>query len=156
MKCAFDTSNIVICRLFNWLFLRSVLFIQLDINKNIIIIIAWCVFKQRLKGCCLVYYHSFASVYEFSCLYSIFKANLFDSPKRDTKTHLNYVFRWLVVVYGHSQGVESAVKACAVNLDNVAVIALPEISGNGTEVNNLNKSKSNEAWAKCQLFLKLF
>ncbi|XP_045199719.2 glutamate receptor U1-like isoform X2 [Mercenaria mercenaria] len=41
--------------------------------------------------------------------------------------------RWLVVVYGQSHGVPHTLKACANDLDNVAIVAFPGVSGNGLE-----------------------
>ncbi|XP_053403039.1 uncharacterized protein LOC123556009 [Mercenaria mercenaria] len=76
-------------------------------------------------------------VCKFSCArYILRTANKFDATNLEHKTLLKMFSRWLIVVYGHSQGVSSALQSCAFNLDNVAIIAFPGISGNGTGVFN--------------------
>lgn len=81
-------------------------------------------------------------------LYSILKqvnivifikqANNFDAANDGygsrKKTLLKQFSRWLIAAYGHSMGVSRALQECANDLDNVAIIAIPEFSGAGTNV----------------------
>lgn len=64
----------------------------------------------------------------------LLQANAFDSVYQPKKHLLKLFSRWLVAVYGHSRGVSRALQACAKDLDNVAVVAFPEINGNWTKV----------------------
>ncbi|KAL4220540.1 hypothetical protein ACF0H5_020938 [Mactra antiquata] len=61
-------------------------------------------------------------------------ANLFDENRTHnasgtSDTLLKKFARWLVVVYGQTRGVSNSLKACASQLDNVAILSIPEIVG---------------------------
>ncbi|XP_052784704.1 glutamate receptor ionotropic, kainate glr-3-like isoform X2 [Mya arenaria] len=64
-------------------------------------------------------------------------ANQFDSVISRRKTLMRQFSRWLVAVYGHSVGVSRALQACANDLDNVAILAVPEIIGDMTDFRDI-------------------
>lgn len=66
------------------------------------------------------------------------QANAFDTLL--SRTLLKQFSQWLVAVYGHSRGVSRALRACASDLDNVVIIAIPEFNGAGSEVVDYNTS----------------
>ncbi|XP_053403152.1 uncharacterized protein LOC123555399 [Mercenaria mercenaria] len=78
---------------------------------------------------------NFIVLCQFYCARTTLRtANTFDALNRSQKTLLKMFSRWLVVVYGQSHGVPHTLKACANDLDNVAIVAFPGVSGNGLEV----------------------
>ncbi|XP_052782970.1 glutamate receptor 3-like [Mya arenaria] len=71
----------------------------------------------------------------FACTRKILQeANQFDSKNSSKKTLLKKFSKWLIVIYGHTKGESRALEACADDLDNVAILAIPAFSGVGKEV----------------------
>ncbi|WAR27385.1 GRIK3-like protein [Mya arenaria] len=70
-------------------------------------------------------------------VFNVDHANQFDSVISRRKTLMRQFSRWLVAVYGHSVGVSRALQACANDLDNVAILAVPEIIGDMTDFRDI-------------------
>ena len=60
-----------------------------------------------------------------------FQANEFDAKQPAPKTLIKMFTRWLVALYGHNRSAELALQACANDLDNVAILAIPEFQAIG-------------------------
>ncbi|XP_045200055.2 glutamate receptor 2-like isoform X1 [Mercenaria mercenaria] len=77
---------------------------------------------------------NFAVLCKFDCIRTLFyRANRFDKDNPSTKSLLRQFSRWLVVIYDHHFNLSATLRDCAKELDNIAVIAFPQVTPDNAE-----------------------
>ncbi|XP_052784781.1 ionotropic receptor 93a-like [Mya arenaria] len=82
---------------------------------------------------------NFAVLCRYNCIRRVLnKANKFDQENGKMKSLLKMFSRWLVAAYEHNFDTIETMTSCASNIDNLAVIAFPEITPSTSIKESLN------------------
>ncbi|XP_052784546.1 glutamate receptor ionotropic, kainate 2-like isoform X2 [Mya arenaria] len=84
---------------------------------------------------------NFAVLCRYNCIRRVlYRANTFDQDNGKMKSLLKMFSRWLVAAYEHNVDTIETMISCASNIDNLAVIAFPEITTSTSIKESLNST----------------